>query len=104
MFEITVGLFIPRAMLSAYSTSKFWIFFGIHVAIVCVGSLLYYGIVKSARQNMTKNVLGPAIVVASSFFSFADYRTDQLDFHDGIYYAVITFISNSLKFSRDINS
>lgn len=80
---------IPRSMLSAASTSSFGIFFLVHFGIACVVFLVYFVRVKSARQSMTKNPFGPIIIVVSSFFSFAEYRLDQVDFQDAIYYAVI---------------
>jgi len=83
-------------MLSAVSASSFGYFFAAHFVIICVLLLVYYVRVKRARRNMTiKNVLGQVVIFVSSFFSFADYRLDQADFQDVIYYTVIILNSKT---------
>lgn len=95
-----VGCFTTRAMLTAYSAPGFGILYAVHVLLVFITLCLYFFKVENilsnwkesqlSRWNIVKRALTIAIVVlCSSPFSLVDYRLEEVDVHDGIYYAVI---------------
>lgn len=107
----TVGCITTRAMLIAYSAPGFGIFYAVHVLVVFIVLGCYFLKVEKissawkdgsqqSHWNIIKRVLTIyVVVICSSPFSMVDYRLEEVDFNDVIYYAVIciyNFISSIL--------